>query len=117
MITFPKAGFEHTNEKRSEEDYINLARRVVGVADLPVKINGISKWDVKGEIASSYGKSRVLCLGDAVHRHPPLVSMSTLVPVRTMSNVFKNGLGSNTCIQDAFNLAWKLAYVLKGWLF
>lgn len=37
------------------------------------------------------------CLGDAVHRHPPL-----------------NGLGSNTCIQDAFNLAWKLAYVCKG---
>lgn len=37
------------------------------------------------------------CLGDAVHRHPPL-----------------NGLGSNTCIQDAFNLAWKIAYVHKG---
>lgn len=37
------------------------------------------------------------CLGDAVHRHPPL-----------------NGLGSNTCIQDAFNLAWKVAYVHKG---
>ena len=33
------------------------------------------------------------CLGDAVHRHPPF-----------------NGLGSNTCIQDAFNLAWKIAY-------
>jgi hypothetical protein len=25
-----------------------------------------------------------------------------------------NGLGSNTCIQDAFNLAWKIAYVEKG---
>ena len=25
-----------------------------------------------------------------------------------------NGLGSNTCIQDAFNLAWKVAYVHKG---
>jgi 2-polyprenyl-6-methoxyphenol hydroxylase-like FAD-dependent oxidoreductase len=37
------------------------------------------------------------CLGDAVHRHPPM-----------------NGLGSNTCIQDAFNLAWKIAYVEKG---
>lgn len=37
------------------------------------------------------------CLGDAVHRHPPF-----------------NGLGSNTCIQDAFNLAWKVAYVHKG---
>jgi 2-polyprenyl-6-methoxyphenol hydroxylase-like FAD-dependent oxidoreductase len=27
-----------------------------------------------------------------------------------------NGLGSNTCIQDAFNLAWKVAYVEKGML-
>lgn len=36
-------------------------------------------------------------MGDAVHRHPP-----------------SNGLGSNTSIQDAFNLAWKLALVLKG---
>jgi hypothetical protein len=25
-----------------------------------------------------------------------------------------NGLGSNTCIQDSFNLAWKIAAVLKG---
>jgi hypothetical protein len=37
------------------------------------------------------------CLGDAVHRHPPA-----------------NGLGSNTCVQDSYNLAWKLSYVLKG---
>jgi 2-polyprenyl-6-methoxyphenol hydroxylase-like FAD-dependent oxidoreductase len=33
----------------------------------------------------------VFCAGDAVHRHPP-----------------SNGLGSNTSIQDAYNLAWKL---------
>jgi 2,4-dichlorophenol 6-monooxygenase len=39
----------------------------------------------------------VFCMGDAVHRHPP-----------------SNGLGSNTSIQDAYNLAWKLALVLKG---
>lgn len=32
-----------------------------------------------------------------MHRHPPF-----------------NGLGSNTCIQDTFNLAWKIAYVVKG---
>lgn len=37
------------------------------------------------------------CFGDATHRHPPF-----------------NGLGSNTCIQDAFNLAWKLSYVMSG---
>jgi len=37
------------------------------------------------------------CLGDACHRHPPT-----------------NGLGSNTCIQDAFNLAWKVNLVHRG---
>lgn len=37
------------------------------------------------------------CFGDATHRHPPF-----------------NGLGSNTCIQDAFNLAWKIDYVMSG---
>jgi hypothetical protein len=25
-----------------------------------------------------------------------------------------NGVGANTCIQDSFNLAWKVAYVMKG---
>lgn len=32
-----------------------------------------------------------------MHRHPPF-----------------NGLGSNTCVQDAFNLAWKVSYVTAG---
>src|ERR1700749_2196968 len=36
-------------------------------------------------------------MGDACHRHPP-----------------SNGLGSNTSIADAYNLAWKLALVLDG---
>src|SRR5260370_17298390 len=40
---------------------------------------------------------RVFCRGDPPHRPPP-----------------SNGLGSNTSIQDAFNLAWKLAHVIKG---
>lgn len=34
---------------------------------------------------------------DSVHRHPPFA-----------------GLGRNTSIQDSYNLAWKLAYVIQG---
>jgi 2,4-dichlorophenol 6-monooxygenase len=47
--------------------------------------------------AGYYAEGRVFCMGDAVHRHPPT-----------------NGLGSNTSIQDAYNLCWKLKYVLEG---
>jgi 2,4-dichlorophenol 6-monooxygenase len=39
----------------------------------------------------------VFAAGDAVHRHPP-----------------SNGLGSNTSVQDSYNLAWKLAAVLRN---
>jgi 2,4-dichlorophenol 6-monooxygenase len=47
--------------------------------------------------AEQYSVGRVFCAGDAVHRHPP-----------------SNGLGSNTSIQDSYNMAWKLALVVKG---
>ena len=63
-----------------------------------VQIEKISYWYVNQTYATHYSKGRVFCGGDAVHRHPP-----------------SSGLGSNTCMQDAFNLAWKLAYAVKGW--
>jgi len=54
-------------------------------------------WYVNQAYATEYARGRVFCGGDAVHRHPP-----------------SSGLGMNTCVQDAFNLAWKLAFVVKG---
>ncbi len=47
--------------------------------------------------ATQMQKGRVFIMGDAAHRHPP-----------------SNGLGSNTSIQDGFNLGWKLAAVSEG---
>ena len=81
----------------SEEFTTGLVRRLVGVEDLDVEILGSSAWTVNHMAAEHYGSGRVFCGGDAVHRHPP-----------------SNGLGSNTSIQDSFNLAWKLALVLRG---
>ena len=46
--------------------------------------------------APSFRKDRVFLAGDAGHEHVPI-----------------GGQGMNTGIQDAFNLAWKLAYVLN----
>ncbi len=81
----------------SDEYSRGLVRRLVGVEDLDVEIVGSSAWTVNHMAAEHYGSGRVFCGGDAVHRHPP-----------------SNGLGSNTSIQDSFNLAWKLALVLRG---
>lgn len=74
-----------------------IVRNLIGDDEVPIKIRSTSTWTVNNMYASRYSVGRVFCMGDAVHRHPPL-----------------NGLGSNTSIQDAFNLAWKLKLVLEG---
>ncbi|HWC81478.1 MAG TPA: FAD-dependent monooxygenase [Pseudonocardiaceae bacterium] len=77
------------------------ARRIVhdliGDPDVPVQVTSTSLWTVNHSYATEYSAGRVFCAGDAVHRHPP-----------------SNGLGSNTSVQDAHNLAWKLAMVIRG---
>jgi 2,4-dichlorophenol 6-monooxygenase len=74
-----------------------VVRELVGVDDIEPKIKSVSTWTVNNMYATTISNGRVFCMGDATHRHPP-----------------SNGLGSNTSIQDAFNLSWKLAMVLKG---
>jgi 2,4-dichlorophenol 6-monooxygenase len=81
----------------SEAQIIERIRVLVGDPDLHIRIDMQSIWYVNQAWAPHYAKGRVFCAGDAVHRHPP-----------------SSGLGSNTCLQDAHNLAWKLAYVIKG---
>lgn len=74
-----------------------VARDLVGDPGLDIEVQSVSTWTVNNMYATEMQKGRVFCMGDATHRHPP-----------------SNGLGSNTSIQDGFNLAWKLAFVLKG---
>ena len=75
----------------------SVARQLVGDPELEIDLLSASVWTVNDAYATHMQKGRVFIMGDAAHRHPP-----------------SNGLGSNTSIQDAFNLAWKLAAVLKG---
>lgn len=84
----PDLSFETAHER---------IRSYVGDPDFAPRITAVNPWYVNEAWAPVYSSGRVFCGGDAVHRHPP-----------------SNGLGSNTSIQDAFNLAWKLAYVLRG---
>lgn len=56
-----------------------------------------SIYRISMRLAASYRKGNVFIAGDAAHIHPPT-----------------GGQGMNTGIQDAYNLAWKMALVLKG---
>ncbi|AXI46732.1 2,4-dichlorophenol 6-monooxygenase [Sulfitobacter sp. SK012] len=75
----------------------DVARQLVGDPELEIELISANTWTVNDAYATQLSKGRVFIMGDAAHRHPP-----------------SNGLGSNTSIQDAFNLCWKLASVLKG---
>ncbi len=74
------------------------AREMLGVApDHPMTLHAVSHWQYEGVVAKHYRVGSAFLAGDAAHRHPPT-----------------GGLGLNGGVQDAHNLAWKLAAVLKG---
>ncbi len=76
---------------------MKIVHNLIGDDTIPIKIEGTSTWTVNDMYATTLHKGRVFAAGDAIHRHPPT-----------------NGLGSNTSIQDSFNLCWKIALVLRG---
>lgn len=81
----------------SPENALARVRALVGDPAFQCEFIAISPWYVNQAYAEEYSVGRIFCGGDAVHRHPP-----------------SSGLGSNTSMQDAFNLAWKLAMVVRG---
>ncbi|MEU1478475.1 FAD-dependent monooxygenase [Streptomyces sp. NPDC005760] len=87
-----------TLEEFTDERCVEHIRRAVGVADLDVEITGRAPWHAAQRVARSYRSGRVFLAGDSAHEMSPT-----------------GAFGSNTGIQDAHNLAWKLAAVLGGW--
>ncbi len=67
---------------------------------MPVKYEMLScaPWRQNLLVADNYGEGRVLLAGDAVH---------LVIPT--------GGLGMNSGVGDAVDLAWKLAATLQGW--
>ncbi|KAJ0423058.1 FAD binding domain-containing protein [Aspergillus carlsbadensis] len=95
---FVAPGTHPANEaEATEADWVKRIHQFIGDERVEVKILQKSKWQLNQSFATQYSKGRVFCLGDAVHRHTP-----------------GGGLGSNTSIQHSYNLAWKVAHVLKG---
>src|SRR5215203_456747 len=88
-----------------EERVIDLIREAAGLPDVAVSLRPqipgtnlkMLGFAIGAQVARKYRDGRVFLIGDAAHIVPPT-----------------GGLGANTGIQDAHNLAWKLAAVIKG---
>lgn len=65
---------------------------------LPIQILSVKSWAMHAQVAEHYSNSykNIYLLGDAAHRFPPA-----------------GGFGMNTGIQDAHNLAWKIAMTIN----
>lgn len=81
----------------TESRCVELVRAAVGQADLTVEVLDVDTWTMRVLIADRFRCGRIFLVGDAAHVLPPT-----------------GGFGGNSCIQDAHNLAWKLAAVLDG---
>lgn len=81
----------------NEEKLISRMRELFKIPDLKIRVRKVSHWIVERVLANKYRQGRVFIAGDAAHRRPPTT-----------------GLGLNTSIEDALNLAWKLAMVVQG---
>lgn len=84
------------------DDYVGLIRAAVGLPSLTVRLrNQLSgpaqRFRFGAAIADTFRRGRVFFAGDAAHLMPPT-----------------GGFGGAVGVQDAHNLAWKLAAVLRG---
>ncbi|WP_158242490.1 FAD-dependent monooxygenase [Amycolatopsis echigonensis] len=93
----------HPEKGERPEDFtpaecVRRIRSATGLPELDVDLVAEpAAWQVAGLVAEKFQSDRVFLAGDAAHVSSP-----------------RGGLGGNTGIQDAHNLAWKLSYVLRG---
>ena len=86
-----------TPDQFTPEFCTEIIRRAVGSKALEVNVLGVSAWKASALVAERYRSGPVFLAGDAAHEMPPT-----------------GGFGLNTGVQDAQNLAWKMAAVLRG---
>lgn len=80
----------------SIEKCMDIIRQISGDASLDLTVHNAKPWAMGAAVATRYRQGRVLLAGDAAHIVPPA-----------------GAFGMNTGIQDAHNLAWKLARVVQ----
>lgn len=94
VLTF---GFSVSDDSRFDNTAMpGKVRQLLKLPDLDMEILHVTHWELSRVVADKYRVGRVFIAGDAAHRRPPTT-----------------GLGLNTGIEDAQNIAWKLARVLS----
>ncbi|PHE95159.1 FAD-binding monooxygenase [Bacillus wiedmannii] len=74
-----------------------IIQTAIGSTKVESKIVSVLPWEATESTAVKFQDNRIFLVGDSAHIMPPT-----------------GGFGSNTGMQDAHNLAWKLAAVIKG---
>ena len=97
VAAYPSAPWANVAAGITEARALELLRAAIGIPDIPVVIENIATWRAVADSADRYRDGRVFLAGDAAHTVPP-----------------NGGYGGNTGVQDAHNLAWKLALTLSG---
>jgi 2-polyprenyl-6-methoxyphenol hydroxylase-like FAD-dependent oxidoreductase len=97
----PSEGTEHGTQSERPAPGIERLQKAADQL-LPEKavlsdLRWSSIFRISMRLAAQYRRGNAFIAGDAAHIHPPT-----------------GGQGMNTGIQDAYNLAWKMALVLKG---
>ncbi|MCS5348632.1 FAD-dependent monooxygenase [Staphylococcus aureus] len=88
--------FKDDIERTEKEMYKDIIK-AIGRNDLDIEIITSGRWELAALIAKTFSVGRIFLAGDSAHTLPPT----------------RGGFGANTGIQDAYNLAWKLAAVIS----
>lgn len=96
------AAMEYDPTRDSAGDFdqaraLTVVREVLGVPDFDARILEVQTFAFAAQVADEFARGRVFIIGDAAHTMPPT-----------------GGLGGQTAIQDGYDIAWKLAFVLHG---
>ena len=87
-----------TVEDFTERRCVKTIRAAAGIDGLDVELISIKSWIMGAELSTAFRDRRVLLTGDAAHRTTP-----------------DGGVGMNTGLHSAHNLAWKVGAVVSGW--
>lgn len=85
-------------EDYDNEKIVSLLRKVIGDGRLKIKIISVMPWQMGTLVVKNMQQGNIFIAGDAAHKMTPF-----------------GGKGANTGVQDAHNLSWKLAAVIKGY--